>query len=96
MTITLLLYFSDKDLEEIQQIVISTKATNLTKRIVGATVNLALIVKKKQPENAAMKSKPGEKYFNCKKKGHYIKDCYFSISNKRKPVKESTDEAKRF
>ena len=95
MTTAPLLHSGDKDLEEIQQIVTSTKAANLAKRAVGATADLALMAKKRQPERAA-KSKPGAECFNYGKKGHYAKDCRFpsSTSNKRKP-EASTEEAKR-
>ena len=93
MTTALLLHSNDKDLEEIQQIVTSTEVANLAKRAVGAIADLALIAKKKQPEKT-IRSKPGEECFNCRKKGHYAKDYYFSTSNKRKP-EEQTEETKR-
>ena len=47
MTITLLLYFGNKDLEEIQQKVIYTKADNFIKQVIGVIADLALIAKKK-------------------------------------------------
>ena len=89
-----LLHSDDKDLEEIEQMVISTKAANLAKRAVGAKTNLALIAKMKQLERT-IRSKSGEKSFNCGKKGHYAKDCCSFISNKKKS-EESTEETKRF
>lgn len=92
MTIVLLLYFDDKDLEKIQQIVTSTKAVNFAKCVVGAKANLALMAKKKQTKKAA-KSKLGEEYFNYRKKGYYAKDSRSSISNKRK-LEKSIEEAK--
>lgn len=52
MTIALLLYFDDKDLEKIQQIVTSTKAVNFAKCVVGAKANLALMAKKKQTKKS--------------------------------------------
>ena len=79
MQTTSLLYFGNKDLEEIQQIVTSTKAANLAKHVVRVTADLALIVKKRQPERTVMKSKPEKEYFNCGKKDHYVKDCYSFI-----------------
>lgn len=92
MTIAFLLHFGDKNLEKIQQIVTSIKAANIAKRIIRVIANLALMAKKKQLKRAA-KSKPGEKYFNYGKKGHYAKDYCSSISNKKK-LKESIEEAK--
>ena len=47
MTMALLLHSGDKDLEEIQQIVTSTEATNFAKQAVGVTADFALIAKKK-------------------------------------------------
>lgn len=86
MTTAPLFYLGNKDFEKIQQIVMSTKAANLAKQVVGATINLAIIAKKKQLERA-LKLKPGKECFNCKKKGHYIKDYHSLILNKRKPKK---------
>ena len=53
MTIAPLLYSSNKNLEQIQQIVTSTKLVNLTEQIVGVTTDLALMSKKKQSVRAA-------------------------------------------
>lgn len=93
MTTAPLLYFSDKDLKKIQQIVISIKTMDFIKHAIRTIANLALIAKKKQPKRAA-KSKPGKKCFNCGKKGHYAKNYCFFISNKRK-LEKSMEEAKR-
>ena len=81
-----LLHFVDKDLEKIQQIVISIKAANIAKQAVGTIADLPLIAKKKQPERAA-KLKSREEYFNYRKKGYYTKDChsFSSNQNKKKP-----------
>ena len=94
MTTALLLHSGNKNLEEIQQIVISTKAANLAKRAVGATTDLAMIAKKKQSEKYPNRPKINKECFNCKKKGHYARDCHAQSSNKRKP-KELLEEAKR-
>ena len=64
MTTAPLFHFGDKDLDKIQQIVISTEAVNFAKYTVKSIVDLALIAKKKQVERVAMKSKPGEECFN--------------------------------
>ena len=92
MTTAPLLYSGNKDLEEIQKIVMSTEAANLAKRAVGATTNLARMAKKKQLEKYPIKLKTNEECFNCGKKGHYARD--YHMSNKRKPEK-SLEEAKR-
>ena len=52
------LYFGDKDLEQIQQIVTFTKAANLAKQKVGATADLMIMTKKKQLERS--NSRPNE------------------------------------
>lgn len=94
ITTALLLHFGDKDLEEIQLIFTSTKATNLSKQVVRATKgDFALMAQKKQPKKSA-KSKPGKECFNYRKKDHYTKDCRIpTTSNKRKP-EELTRKAK--
>ena len=92
MTTALLLHSSDKDLEKIQQIVTSTEAANFPKQAVEATVDLALIAKKMQPERT-IRSQPGEECFNSGKKGHYAKD-YRSFTAKKKKEEQSTEEAK--
>ena len=87
-------HFSDKDLEEIQQIVTSTKIANLAKRTIRITVDLALMAKKKQPKRFAIKSKLREECFNYEKNGYNAKDYRSSISNKKKLADKSTEEAK--
>lgn len=93
ITTDLLLYSNDKNLEEIQQIVISTGAANLARQIIRATIDLALMAKKKQPERT-IKLKPEKNHFNYVKKSHYAKDCCYPTSNKCK-LKELIKEAKR-
>lgn len=70
----------------------STEVANLAKQTVRAIADLTMMAKKKQLE----KNNPrqNEKCFNCRKIGHYIKDCHSSISNKRRS-EELTKEAKR-
>lgn len=45
-----LFFFGDRNLEEIQQIVISTKVVNFTKQIIGVIVDLVWIGKKRLSE----------------------------------------------
>lgn len=47
MTTAPLLTSGDKDFKEIQQIVTSIKAANMAKQIVGATIDLIIMAKKK-------------------------------------------------
>lgn len=47
ITTALLLYFGDKDLEKVQQIVTFTKIANFAKQTVRAKVNLTLMAKKR-------------------------------------------------
>ena len=82
MTTALFFYSNDKNLKGIQQIVTSTKAANLIKHIVGAIIDLTMIVKKKQLERNH--SRPNEECFNYRKKNYYMKDCHSSTSNNRK------------
>ena len=88
-----LFHFDDKDLEEIQQIVTSTKAANFAKSVVKIIVNLFMMVKKRHPKKTA-KSKLWEDRFNSGKKSYSVKDYSSFISNKRKS-KELTKETKR-
>lgn len=70
----------------------SITAANLAKQAVGATTDLAMIAQKKQLKKYFTKPKTNKKYFNCRKKGYYARNCH--TSNKRKS-KESLEEAKR-
>ena len=47
MTTASLLYSDNKNLEEIQEIVKSSKVANLVKRVVKVTMDLTLLAKKK-------------------------------------------------
>lgn len=94
MTTVPFLYSGDKDIEEIQQIVTSTKVANLAKRTVGVKANLTMMAKKKQSEKSDLRQ--NEEYFNCGKKSYYVKDCHSFTCNsiKKKPAEESIEKAK--
>lgn len=82
MTTTLLPYSGDKNLEEIQEIVTSTKIANMTKQATGQIVDLSMIAKKRPDNWQQPKSRTIEKCFNCDKRGHYAKN--FHSTTKRK------------
>lgn len=90
-----LLYSGNKDLEKIQQIVISTKAANMAKKATGQIANLLMMAKKKMVDSRQQpKSRSTKEYFNYGKRGYYAKDC--CSASKRKPNNEKgTEEAKR-
>lgn len=50
ITIVYFFYLDNKDLEEIQLIIISIEMVNLEKQITGIMENLAMIAKNKRPE----------------------------------------------
>lgn len=84
MTNAPFLYSGNKDVGEIQQIIIFTKTTNMAKQITDQIVNLAIIIKKRSDgQQQIPKPKTSKEYFNCRKKRYYIKDCYSNL--KRKP-----------
>lgn len=91
MTITPLHYSGNKNLKKIHQIVTSTKITILAKYMIRTIIDLAIAKKKQLDKHYAIKSKANEQYFNCRKKGHYAKNCY--LFNKKKP-KELAEKAK--
>ena len=82
MTTATLFHFSNKDLEEICGIVITTKAANMAKQILKAIENLKMMVKKNRSREN--NSKPNKNCFNCGTKSYYSKDCHSLTSNKRK------------
>lgn len=95
MTTAPFLHSSNKDIKEIQQIVISTELVNLAKHTVGAIANLTIIVKKKKLEKSKLKQ--NIVCFNYRKKSHYIKNCHSSTRNsiKRKLIEKSIKEVKQ-
>lgn len=84
MTIAPLFYLNNKDLEEIQLIVTSTKVANLAKQTTGVTRDLAIIVRKKRLLQQTPQSKPNKKCFNYGKKGYYARDCLGRNNSKKK------------
>ena len=92
MTTALILHSGDKDLEEIQQIVTSTKAANMAKQIVGVATDLIMMFKNNRLERSD--SRLNEEYFNCEKEGHYTRDCCSSSLDKRKIIEELSEKAK--
>lgn len=68
----------NKNLENIWQIVTFTKVENIAKPTVEITTDLIMMAKRRGD------SRPNKDCFNCKKKGHYVKDCHSFVSNKKK------------
>ena len=87
MTTASLLHSSDKDLNDIQQIVTSTEVANLAKQAMKILTNLAIIAPKKELKKYPNKPRITKECFNCGKKNHYTKDCYALNLNKIKPKK---------
>lgn len=96
MTIAMLLHLSDKDLEEIQQIVTSTKAAKMAKRATSQTADLSIMVKKRSDawSQQQLKSQSTKEFFNYGKTKHYTKDCCSATKRKLKD-KKASQEAKR-
>lgn len=84
MTTTPVLYLGNKDLEEIQLIVIFTKLVNLAKRAISIIADLAMMARKKRPLQQTPWSRPNGKCFNYGKKSHYAKDYPGCINPKKK------------
>ena len=68
MIIVSFFYFGNKNFEEIQQIVRSTIVANLAKQAVKTTIDLAIILKKKQLEKYLTKPKQTKSPSIAKKK----------------------------
>lgn len=64
----------------------------MDKQVIKVIANLIIIVKK----NKSRKSDfwLNKKYFEYRKKNHYIKNCYNSILNKRKSIENLIEKAK--
>ena len=93
MTTAPLLYSGNKDLEKIKQITISIEVAYMARWIIRATADLTMIAKKNRSEKNDLR--PNEKYFNYGKKGHYTRNYYNSISNKRKSIEKLMEKTKR-
>lgn len=94
MTTAPLLHSDDKELKEIQPILTSTKAANPVKRDTCGKADLAMMARKKGPQQQLSKARPNEECLHCGKKGHYARKC--QSTPKRKPEEEKAEqEAKR-
>lgn len=92
ITIALFFYLGNKDFEEIQLIITSTKAMNLAKQAIGIIEDLAVMTKNKKPQQQSPRSRSNEKCFNYSKKNHYAIDCPGRINLKRKPEDKKTEQ----
>lgn len=92
MTITPLLYLSNKDLEKIELIVTSTEVANLAKQATCIIRDLAIMVRKNEPQQQTSQSRLNKEYFNCGKKGHYTRDCLGHTNSKKKAKDEKTKQ----
>lgn len=96
MTLSLLLYLSNKKFEEIQLIVTSTEIANLVKQTTSVIEDLTIMARKKRRLLPTPRSKPNKKYFNCSKKDQYTRNCS-GCTNPKKNLedKKADQEAKR-
>ena len=81
------MHLDDKDLEKIQQIIISIKIANLAKHITDQIADLAMMTKKNQ-SNKLPFAKSNEKYF------HYGKKIYYTNNYHSGPKKKLLEEEK--
>ena len=92
MTTTLLLHSGDKNIEEIQQIVTSTKVANMARQTIGQIVDLAMQMKKRldgRQQQLQSRQRTNKKCFNYRKRRHYVKDCCSATKRKFEDKKAS-------
>ena len=84
-----LLETGDKTIDQIQSILQSKEAKNISKRTTGVVGDLAMVFKSSNNYDSGPKRKAGsdEECFNCHKLGHYARDC--TIPNKRQMNKNN-------
>lgn len=96
MTTASLLYSGNKDFEETQLIVIFIKVANLAKQVIYITIDLAMMPRKKEPQQQSLKSRLNIECFNYSKKSNYTRNCLYCTNPKGKSEDKKMEyEAKR-
>lgn len=75
-----------------QLIVIFTEAANLLKQVIGIIGDLAIMARKKRPQQQSLKFRPNKEYFNFGKKSYYVRDCPDCTNLKKKPEDERMEQ----
>lgn len=96
MTTSFIFYSSNKELEEIQQIVTFIEVVNMEKRTTGQIANLAIIAKKKIVcWQKTPKPKTNEKCLNHRRKENYAWDYDLPTSKEKPEDAKNAKEAKQ-